>query len=402
MNRLAFLGLAALLAGACQSDRVANPSSARAMTPDAALQADGDWGGSGLPAPDARPLRVMQYNLYLGANLGPIFQAPAEQVPMAIYLAWVELQQTDFPARAGAIANQIAKVQPDLLGIEEVARWSVSPDYTYGAPPTQPFAVQYDFLQTLLDSLAARGLVYTAPAVDATSDVTVPVLTGVNGDGVPTGVLVNFQDRDAVLVRAGVAFGDPQHGVYQAAVPVVLGENTLYIRNGWSSVRASSGGRSFRFLVTHLNAEAGVVNGLQAGELLSVVQGETDPVILAGDFNTGPGVAPDFADAYRAFARAGFADLWLQRRPADPGLTNGPNDGVGYLDESGALVPWPSLDFRTRVDLVLVRDPLGPPQPVHAATFGYLPGDRTASGLWPSDHAAVGVTFELTKRPADR
>jgi hypothetical protein len=388
--------LAGTLAAGCMSDRLASPSSEEGGTlASNAYQ---------MPALNASGLRVMQYNLYLGTDFTPIFQATNDvDLATAVNLAWTELQQTDFPGRAGKIADQIAKVRPDLLAIEEVSLWSVSPDYTYGGPPTSPFEVQYDFLQRLLDALAVRGLSYSAPAVDVTSDVTVPVFTGANGDGVPTGFLVHYQDRDAVLVRSGVSYSDPQHGVYDAAVgPLPVGGQDVYIRNGWSSVRATKGGRTVRFLATHLNAESPVANYGQAQELLGVVANETDPVVLAGDFNTGPGVTAPFAPTYDLFTAAGFTDLWPAVHPKDPGLTNGPDDGVGYLDDQGALIPWPSLVFTTRVDLVLFRDGARGATGIHANRYGFEPGDRTASGLWPSDHAAVGIVFQLPAHTGGR
>jgi endonuclease/exonuclease/phosphatase family protein len=405
VKRLAFFGIAALLTAACQSDRLVNPDAANAAASSDGPAASQGWsGGSGLPAPDGMGLRVMAYNLYLGTNFNPVFQATGdEELLTAVARAYAELQQTNFPERAGRIAAQIAKVRPDLLGIEEVALWSVSPDYTPGLPPGSPFVVQYDFLQLLLDSLTARGLHYTAPAVDTTSDVAAPVVTAFTG-GVPSAfILARFQDREAVLVRQGVSYSDPQHGVYQAAVgPLSIGGQDVYIKSGWSSVRSTDGGRTFRFVATHLDAEVGLVNDYQSQELVGLLQGETNPVILVGDFNSGPGVKPDFTPAYQNFAGAGFSDLWLLNRPRSAGLTNGELDGVGSLDENGVLVPYPTLTFDTRVDLVLLRDPLGPPIPVHAATFGYLQGDRTASGLWPSDHAAVGMVFELNKHLAGK
>ena len=58
------------------------------------------------------------------------------------------------------------------------------------------------------------------------------------------------------------------------------------------------------------------------------------------------------------------------------------------------LIPYKSLQFTTRVDLVFVRD-RHVPHPVHAAIFGNLKSDRTPAGLFPSDHAAVGMVFDL-------
>lgn len=402
MKRLAFLAVAALVAAACQNDRLAGPSGATALTTGDPLAAS----RMPLPLPEAAGLRVMNYNLYLGTNFTPLFEAQSqEEFLLAAARAYAELQQTNFPARAVKIADQIAKVRPDLLGLEEVALWSVSAPYDPTPPgqPTAPFVVQYDFLQLVLRALKARGLNYVAAAVDSTSDVAAPVPTQFDKSGNPTAfALVRFQDRDAVLVRAGVRFSSPAHGTYQTYLPLDLQGVQTGIYNGWSSVRAKVDGRTFRFVATHLNAEYAPVNGGQAQELMGVLQHETDPVVLVGDFNTGPGVTPDFAPTYGLMISAGFTDLWPLRRPADAGFTNGPNDGVGYLDASGVLIPWPTLDLETRVDLVLVKDALGAPRPVHAALFGIQQSDRTASGLWPSDHAAVGMVFELREHHAWR
>ena len=404
MKRLAFLALAGLFAAACQSDRVAGPSNDQIGPVGDDPLASRAWDVAGLPAPDAQGLRVMTYNVYLGTDLEPLLGATGEAAFLtAAARAWAELEQTDFPSRAGRIADQIAKVRPDVLGLEEVALWSVSAPYDPTQPPLAPFVVQYDFLQSILRALKARGLEYVAAAADTTSDVAAPVPTAFDAAGDPTAfALVRFQDRDAVLVRRGVRFADARHGVYQTYLPLNLMGAESGIFNGWSSIRATVDGRTFRFVATHLNAEYAPVNAGQAQELVGLLRSEAGPVVLVGDFNSGPGVSADFAPAYGLVAGAGFTDLWPVAHPKEAGLTNGPADGVGYLDAAGVLIPWPSLQFTTRVDLVWVRDRLGVPHRVYAATFGDQPRDRTAAGLWPSDHAAVGMVFELKEDLARR
>lgn len=406
MKRFALVALAGLLAG-CAADKLASPYNADPTSTDDAIMASRyGRGGYHLPPPSAPGIRVMAYNLYLGTNLGPLMQATGEaEFMIAAVRAYAELQQTDFPARARVIADQIAEVRPDVLGLEEVALWSVSAPYDPTPPglPGAPFVVQYDFLQLVLRALHARGLHYVAAAVDSTSDVAAPVPTAFDAARNPTAfALVRFQDRDAVLVRAGVRYSDPRHGVYQTYLPLNFFGIKTGIYNGWSSVRATVDGQSFRFLATHLNAEYGPVNNGQAQELLGVVQNEAVPVIMVGDFNSGPGVAADFSGTYSLLTGSGFTDLWPVARPHDPGLTNGPNDGVGALDANGGLVPYKSLEFTTRVDLVLLRDRLGAPHEVYAGIFGNRPDDRTAAGLWPSDHAAVGMVVELPRHWAFR
>jgi hypothetical protein len=235
VKKLALLAVAGSLVAGCQSDRPLAPSTA-------ALAASGNDALAVLPAPDASGLRVMTYNVYLGTNLGPLMQAGSEQeFLIAAIRAYAELQQTDFPARAGRIADQIAKAQPDVVGLEEVALWSVSAPYDPTQPPLVPFVVQYDFLQLVLDSLGSRGLGYAAPSVDTTSDVSAPVVTAFDEAGNPTAfALVRFQDRDAVLVRAGASFTDPQHGKYETYLPLTLLGTETGIYNGWSSVRVTN------------------------------------------------------------------------------------------------------------------------------------------------------------------
>ena len=405
MKQLAYLAVAALFTAACQSDRLVSPAADAASALGEDPLACQDWGGGfGLPAPDANALRVMNYNVYLGTNLGPLLGATGdEEFLIAGARAYAELQQTDFPSRAGKIADQIAKVRPDFVGLEEVALWSVSAPYDPTQPPLVPFVVQYDFLQLVLRALRVRGLDYVAAAADTTSDVAAPVATAFDEAGNPTAfALVRFQDRDAVLVRKGVRFSEAQHGTYQTYLPLTLLGQETGIFNGWSSVRGTVDGRTFRFIATHLNAEYAPVNNGQAQELVGLLHAESNPVVLVGDFNSGPGVAADFAPSYDMIVGAGFTDLWPVAHPHDPGLTNGPDDGVGALNDAGVLIPYRSLQFTTRVDLVFVKDRLGAPHPVHAATFGYLRSDRTAAGLWPSDHAAVGMEFELNRHLAGR
>lgn len=395
MKRIAFIIVAGLLGAGCQSDRLAAPSGE-----DSALLANrvGRYGHRLLP-PGASGLRVMTYNVYLGTDLGPLLQASSEpDFLVAAIRAYAELRQSDFPARAGQIAEQIAEVLPDMVGLQEVALWSVSSPYAPGSPPVAPFVTKYDFLRLVLDSLKTHHLRYLAASADTTSDVAAPVPTAFDGQGNPTSFdLVRFQDRDVILVRAGVRFRDPQHARFNTFIPLNLFGNQTGLYRGWCSIEATVDGRSFRFLNTHLEAESPDVNLAQANELVTLLEDVRGPLIWVGDFNSDANTA---APSYALITGAGFTDLWPLAHPGNPGLTNGPNDGVGALNAEGALVPYPSLTFDKRIDLVLLRDRHLTPHRVSAAIFGNQPDDRTASGLWPSDHAAVGMVFKLPMHSA--
>jgi len=397
VKQFVFLAVTSLLATGCKSEQLASPSTAKTTSSVDAVLASRDGQDSyRLPAPSAPGLRVMTYNVYLGTNLDPIMAATTEaDFLTAAYLAYAELQQTNFPQRAGKIAAQIAAVQPDILGLDEVALWSVSAPYDPVAQKGAPFVTQYDFLKLLIDSLNARHLHYVAATADWTSDVSTPVPTAFDDNHTPTAfALVRFQDRDAILVRAGLRFSEPKHGKFVADIPLnLLGTKTGLYR-GWCSIRATVDGQTFRFVNSHLEAENADVNLAQAKEMVRLLRNEHDPVIWAGDFNADANTG---APSYALITGAGFADLWPLAHPHDPGLTNGPADGVGTLGPDDVLVPYANLVFNARIDLVLLRDRFGRPHEVDAVIFGNQLSDRTASGLFPSDHAAVGMVFELPR-----
>jgi hypothetical protein len=245
--------------------------------------------------------------------------------------------------------------------------------------------VVYDFLGLLVDSLAAHGELYVLAAADSTTDIEVPVFMGVDGSGNYLFDDVRLTDRDAVLVRGDVAYANPQHARFGAYIPFGPG-----VYEGWSSAEATIQGRTYRFVSVHLEfQQAEVVQVLQAQELLGLLQSETRPTILVGDFNSDAyGLVPEKATpSYGMITGAGFADNrnWPGRVPAgltccqDKNLLN----GFGTFDE--------------RVDFIFTRNM---PQLELAGTLvldrklvGDRPGDRTASGLWPSDHAGVVMTF---------
>src|SRR3954451_13377305 len=78
----------------------------------------------------------MTRNLFLGADLSPAYRAlagpdgPARlpAVVAAIFNPSPPLgmvQRTGFATRAGALAGEIAATEPDVIGLQEAAVWSV-------------------------------------------------------------------------------------------------------------------------------------------------------------------------------------------------------------------------------------------------------------------------------------
>ena len=377
MLRLCALITVALLVVGCSDNPVAGP--AGRFVPEVA---------DGTPT-DGPNVTVMTYNVYYGADPAPLLSAPLDQVPFVAAQIWATVQQTDFPARAGALAAVVARRQPHLVGLQEAALYRVqSPgDAAFGGS-TPATTVVYDFLALLVDSLAAHGVSYVVAAADSTTDVEVPVLTGVDGQGIPTFDDVRLTDRDAVLVRADVAFTNAQHGKYQAYIPVSLGPVQTGVFEGWASVDATVQQRTFRFVSTHLEAQfAAPVQLAQAQELLGLLQPETRPTILVGDFNSDVlGIVPEAATpSYGMITGAGFTDSWV--RP--------PQEMLGATCCQSADLTNPAPALNQRVDFVFTRNLEDLTVAIRHDVLGDRTDDRTAAGLWPSDHAAVVQTFRL-------
>ncbi len=356
MRRGQFLVAAAVAAAACSSEP------------------------SGPAAGDS--LTVMTYNLYLGADLIPIIQAPApESIPTRAAVAWGVVQATNFPLRAGRIAALIEADRPDIIGLQEVPLYRrQSPSDAVVGGTTPATAVVYDFLQLVRDSLAARGLSYTLVAADTSSDVEIPVFVALVG-GQPTFDDIRYTDRDAILVRSDLSTSAPARGVFTARLTLaVAGLIPLTIKRGWTAVTVSAGGRQVRFVNTHLEAESDSVQQLQAAELLSLLQGQTGPLIVVGDLNSPADSSGSLT--YPMMIGAGFADAWVAGPGGDAGYTCCQNETLS--NAASALIK--------RIDFVLVK---GGVTATSATVVGRSTADRTSSGLWPSDHAGVAATLRL-------
>src|SRR5512143_957502 len=83
--------------------------------------------GADVPTPAQRRFGVMTYNLYFGADLSPIFGAPADQIAILAAQAWAAVQASDIPGRAEAMAKVIAREHPMVVGLQEAATWSTAP-----------------------------------------------------------------------------------------------------------------------------------------------------------------------------------------------------------------------------------------------------------------------------------
>ena len=157
------------------------------------------------------------------------------------------------------------------------------------------------------------------------------------------------------------------------------------VDRGWVSVEAKIRGTSakkgkkpryssFRFIDTHLEAFGDpTIREAQAKELVAGPLDTRKQVILVGDLNSGIArhnepERPGDDLAFRALAGFGMKD-------------NGAIQSCCYdsLFDPGAV-------FDHTVDHVLTKPGL---KKIRAYVTGHTASERTASGLWPSDHGGV-------------
>lgn len=358
---------------------------------------------------NARKIDVMTANLYLGADIFRIVEAAQDTgnpiaIPMAVTEVFGIVQATNFPERAEAIADTIMTRRPDVIGLQEVSWYRTGPfDGGVNAETTA-----YDFLDILMNALAARGLDYRVAGVVTNADVEAPMFVSAAGDLAD----LRLTDRDVVLVRGNVQAGNPIPGNYSFNAGFDLGGSTVEFTRGYVMVPVTVKGRTYLFVNTHLETRLNGDNPLgilyqfaQAAELAGTIAYANGtffgdlPVVLVGDLNSDssdtPVEVPDglgipfevLYPPYQVFAGAGYIDTWLERQGRrDSGETCCHNE----------LLVNPDENFYERIDHILFLDSsktsvLGP---VQSEVINDSWKDKTASGLWQSDHGFVSASLK--------
>ena len=186
------------------------------------------------PFPLGRTVTVMTWNVSNGVDAELAAVPAATDVPdllqkvATVYQAYVA---RNFPDRAGAIAAQVAAHRPDLIGLQEAVL--VRTQSPQDGPATPATTVAVDYVQILLDALAARGQRYEVVVQSINFDAELPSALGFD---------VRHTDRDVILARIDaktpdLSFTNAQAGVFTTNCTVssaTLGPTTF--RRGWASV----------------------------------------------------------------------------------------------------------------------------------------------------------------------
>ena len=368
-------------------------------------------------------LTAMTRNLYLGADLTPALTAP--DVNSAIDAGGQivnQLHATKFPTvRAALLANEIKKVRPDVLGVQEGAWWRMATPASLGpALSGNPTASQTDpaggdFLTDLLNQLntgngkskgkgkksaseskkKSGAVRYRLAASNNEFDFELPVNSG-SGGLAAADHNERLTMRDAIFVQKGVKVSNVTSGHYNVLLQVKLANALpVNVTRGWVAADVKVHGRTFHVVDTHLEAfdsnatnqgsdgqtyPKGGIREAQAKQLVAPGGPTTSrfPTILLGDLNSdvpahGDQVTPGDTLAYQAVLNGGF----LEKSPSippfgcciqDPNLANPSTAGITH-----------------RVDHIMSNS--------NKVKFQKGGLTSTYNGLWSSDHFGLWSTL---------
>ena len=323
------------------------------------------------------PIVAMTRNMYIGADVDRVIAAlsglSGEDPQVALSAVLQEFVATDLPTRLNALAEEIAREQPHVVGLQEVSTLGINLPPEFGFPP-----VQADFLAGLLQALAIRGLSYHT-------------VSNLNFTFSLLGGAIALQDRDVLLVSDALPLIDPAHATYSCpplCIPVT-GLGTL--SRGWVRATTKIGSRTVTFVSTHPESgDIAPIAMLRAGqmqELVGTLANVSGPIVLLGDLNDTPGSA-----ALQVLAGAGFVDTWPVAGTGD-GLTCCHATNL----QGGA--------FTKRIDYVMARGGFltgnGSLVPgAKARVIGESAAERVAGAfgsIWPSDHGGVVISLPMAR-----
>ncbi|MEP6816655.1 MAG: endonuclease/exonuclease/phosphatase family protein [Marmoricola sp.] len=308
-------------------------------------------------------MRVATYNLYLGADLSLLFGvSDLGRLAETVEVVRDQLERTRFEERARAVASILARERPDLVGLQEVTRWTVAPHHADGSPG--PETVLVDFLPALVEAMNVAGCAYDVHVVSKSFSGAMPVLGN---------EWLSVAGANVTLVRRGIEVTDEASATFAESLQLVTGIEGLSfpIVRGWSRVDVRVDGAPVRFVNAHTEAWDRDTRDAQRDELLALNGDYEGPVVLVGDFNAGP-------------ADVGMPQEWVDS------WTLGEGDGFTCGQAADLSNAESMLD--QRIDYVWVRG-----ASVRACrVVGDVAADRsTPHGLWPSDHAGVVAELEL-------
>ncbi|GIN84700.1 hypothetical protein J6TS2_10860 [Heyndrickxia sporothermodurans] len=308
---------------------------------------------------DEFQLSFMTWNLYMGAELPSLFTEISDSIPNIVSNVYRQFLATNYPVRVKAIAREIALKKPDLIGLQEAVKWQLTiPNYR---------TVTYDFINILINELRKKGLNYEIAAQNQNTSVELP---DANGN------LIQLLDRDVILVRNvnRLNIRSKEETNFKVNLAIRAARQKLEIIRGWCSVDVLLNGNVFRLINTHLDTNSDI-QIQQAKEIMEGPANTILPLILVGDLNSNANRYE--TPTYKQLIEFGFHDVWK-------GI--GKDSGVTCCQGPDLINAESSLN--SRIDFILFKNGW---KPTAVEVVGEKHQDRTATGLWPSDHAGVSA-----------
>jgi hypothetical protein len=379
---------------------------------------------AGTPAHANDEIKVLTQNQYLGAELTPLLaaQSPEDFNAALVHIAQ-QVAANRFVERVQRQAKEIADRAPDVVALQEVWGFGCTdlgpPIAGMGCSDPSIAGAFVDQLDYTLAALQVLGAHYQAVAIVKNFDTADVAPTGlpfvING----AYAALSAVDRDVILVRDGIDAVPVQFPElnpltcvlpsmdgcnYQvsasASSPIIGSVNRL---RGFVAVDVAVSGKDYRIVDTHLeerepdpgNPYSRYFQTAQAAELLGTLLVTTPPerrLVVLGDMNSAPEDQPvpipgggEIVPPYMQFAAAGYADSWILRPGALPGLTCCQAENLS--NHKSALYE--------RVDLIWSL--AAPADVKQARVVGANVSDKTppaGKGIWPSDHGGVAVNLK--------
>lgn len=375
-------------------------------------------------------LKVMTRNLYLGADVA-IAMELLPDFPAATQFMWDQMRQTNFPERSQLFVQEIKTANPDVIGLQEAAKW-----YCKTGVFSEPVTV-YDFVEILISDLSSAGLNYEIAksgdrqAVNVGFEIApIPLLTSAQDNELfpdlfgQSSAYCGFEIADVLLVKSSLtseilAVGNSEYEAKYTIIPTIM---SIYRGYSWADIKINN--QPIRFVTTHLESsfapDKKPVAKEQADQLISDLADTKIPIVLLGDFNSdprdprsnqslNPGLQPaenesceaqvenptkstavDSCNAYWTLVQSDFIDVGpLAKDPKSftwglAALLTGPDAARA----SAATQLGNEVGFTDRLDYIFTK---GAIQSTSSELIGNSP-----SGPWASDHAGLVATLEVT------
>ena len=199
---------------------------------------------------DNDKIKVMTRNIYLGADIFPVIATAQEQaalppeqqnpiaIPMAVSEVFQTVQATNFPERAQALADEIERRRPHVIGLQEVSQWFTGPADSLVGGTSPATTVVYDYLEILMAALEERGLDYTVASVVDNADLELPMVTGADETGYQTFADVRLHDRDVILVKNGnnITFSNEYSENFTTNGTTSIGNASIEFTRGYNMI----------------------------------------------------------------------------------------------------------------------------------------------------------------------